>query len=47
MVEELVPDVNTGLFTALTVEERGEERSRSGDGQEGVREEEENERSLQ
>ena len=47
VVEELDPDVSKGLFTALTMEERGEERGRSGDGQERTREEEENERSLQ
>jgi len=47
VVEELGPDVSTGLFTALTMEERGEERGKSGDGQEGRREEEENERLLQ
>ena len=47
MVKELGPDVSTGPFTALTMEERGEERGRrEGDGQEGRRKEE-NERSLQ
>ena len=36
VVEELGPDVSTGLFTALTVEERGKGRGRSeGDRQEG------------
>ena len=48
VVEELGPDVSIGLFTAITLEEKGEERGRSeGDGQEGRREEEGNERSLQ
>jgi len=47
VVEELGPDISTGPFTALTMEEKGEKRGRRGDGQEGRREEEENERSLQ
>ena len=52
VVEELDPDVSTGLFIALTLDERGKGRGRSeGDRQEGGREggtkEEENERSLQ
>ena len=55
VVEELDPDVSTGQFTALTMEERGKGRGRSkGDrlegGREGGREEgreEENERSRQ
>ena len=47
VVKVLGPDVSTGLFIAPTLEERGEERGRSGDGQEERREEEENERSLQ
>ena len=51
VVEELDPDVSTGQFTALTMEERGKGRGRSkGDGLEGGREggrEEENERSRQ
>ena len=47
VVEELRRDVSTGLFTALTMEERGEERGTIGDRQERTREEEEKERSLQ
>jgi len=36
VVEEIGPDVSTGLFTALTLEERGRGRGRSeGDRQEG------------
>ena len=35
MVEELGHDVSTGLFTTLTMEERGKGRGRKGDRQEG------------
>ena len=39
MVEELGPDVSTGLFIALTLDERGKGRGRSeGDKQEGGKE---------
>ena len=39
VVEELDPDVSTGLFIALTLDERGKGRGRSeGDRQEGGRE---------
>ena len=49
MVEELGPDVNTGLFTALTMGEREKRKAevRVKDWREGGRKEEGNKRQLQ